>query len=51
MDYRCEYERWLGCDALTDSERKELLSIEKDEAALKMRFGAPMGFGTAGLPK
>ena len=48
-DYRIEYKRWLESDKLTDSERKELLSIENDDAVVALRFMAPMDFGTAGL--
>ena len=47
--YTKEYERWLASEALTDSERKELLSIATDEEAKALRFTAPMDFGTAGL--
>ncbi len=47
--YNQEYERWLKSEALTDEERKELLSIKDDEEKKELRFSAPMGFGTAGL--
>lgn len=48
-DFRQEYEKWLASEKLTLTEREELLAIKDDEATLRMRFGAPMGFGTAGL--
>ena len=48
-NYQVEYERWLSCAALTDSERKELISIKSDEESKALRFTSPMNFGTAGL--
>ena len=47
--YAAEFKRWLASDKLTDTERAELLSIEKDESTMALRFMAPMDFGTAGL--
>ena len=47
--YRQEYERWFASDALTLTEKEELLAIRDDEQALLLRFCAPMDFGTAGL--
>ena len=44
-----EYKRWLESDKLTDSEKKELLSIKNDDATVALRFMAAMDFGTAGL--
>ena len=48
-NYNSEYKRWLECSALNEGERLELISIADDEEAKELRFGAPMGFGTAGL--
>ncbi len=48
-NYKLEYERWLQCKALTEEEKRELLSIENNEEEKQLRFLAPMGFGTAGL--
>ncbi len=44
-----EYLRWLGSDALNESEKNELLAIKDDSEAKALRFSAPMDFGTAGL--
>lgn len=49
MKYNDEYLRWLGSDALTADEKAELAGIQNDEDAKKIRFAAPMSFGTAGL--
>ena len=49
MNYNSEYKRWLASEALTDGEREELLSIKDNEDIKKLRFSAPMSFGTAGL--
>lgn len=49
MKYNDEYLRWLGSDALTAYEKAELVGIQNDEDAKKLRFAAPMSFGTAGL--
>ena len=48
-NYEAEYKRWLDFDGLTENERKELLSISNDEETKELRFGTPIGFGTAGL--
>ena len=48
-NYQIEFEKWLASDKLTESERRELLSIQNDEETKELRFGAPMDFGTAGL--
>ncbi len=48
-NYEMEYQRWLASLALTDEERKELLTIENDEGLKKFRFSTDMDFGTAGL--
>ena len=47
--YKAEYQRWLASSVITDKERDELMSIENDEEAIELRFGAAMDFGTAGL--
>lgn len=47
--YEAEYRRWLASDALCDAERAELASIKDKEDIKKLRFTAPMDFGTAGL--
>ncbi len=49
MSYTKEFEKWFESDALTEAERAELNSIKDNEDAKKMRFSAPMDFGTAGL--
>ena len=48
-NYQAEYERWLNSDALSEEERKELLSISNNEEIKEFRFASPMNFGTAGL--
>ena len=48
-NYELEYKKWLSCDALTENERAELVSIENDEEAKALRFTSLMDFGTAGL--
>ena len=47
--YKAEYQRWRASSVITDKERDELMSIENDEEAIELRFGAAMDFGTAGL--
>ncbi len=47
--YEAEYRRWLASSALNDEEKAELRSIETLEDIKKLRFTAPMDFGTAGL--
>ena len=47
--YEAEYRRWLSSDALTAEEKEELRSIADREDLKKLRFTAPMDFGTAGL--
>ncbi len=49
MGYNAEFKRWLESDALSVSEREELLSIKDNEELKEFRFAEPMGFGTAGL--
>ena len=47
--YNTEYKRWLDFEGLTESERRELISISENEEAKALRFTAPLDFGTAGL--
>ncbi len=49
MTYTSEFEKWLKSEYVTEEERAELHSIENNDEAKKMRFSAPMDFGTAGL--
>ncbi len=49
MDYRKEYEKWLGAEYLSEEERAELLAIKDNEKEIEDRFYAPLKFGTAGL--
>ena len=49
MNYRAEYDRWLGCERLTAEERRELEAIRGDDKEIRERFFAPLSFGTAGL--
>ena len=47
--YRAEYEKWLDCPSLSESEWKELHDIRHDDKEIEGRFFAPLEFGTAGL--
>lgn len=47
--YLDEYHRWLNSDKLSAEEREELASLAENENELRLRFTAPMKFGTAGL--
>ncbi|MBE6996937.1 MAG: phospho-sugar mutase [Ruminococcaceae bacterium] len=47
--YRAEYEKWLDCPALSETEWKELHDIRRDDKEIESRFFAPLEFGTAGL--
>ena len=47
--YFDEYRRWLDAGILTADEQAELAAIADDDNELRMRFTAPMTFGTAGL--
>ena len=47
--YRAEYEKWLDCPSLSESEWKELHDIRHDDREIESRFFAPLEFGTAGL--
>ena len=49
MNYQSEYERWAAFGDLFEEERAELLSIKENDDLKKMRFSAPLDFGTAGL--
>ena len=49
MDYMETYKQWLGSDALSDSEKEELLAISGDEKEIESRFFSRLEFGTAGL--
>ncbi len=49
MTYEKNFEKWLASSALTEKERSELIAIEGEEDTKKLRFSAPMDFGTAGL--
>ena len=48
-NYRAEYEKWLDCPSLSESEWKELHDIRHDDKEIEGRFFAPLEFGTAGL--
>ena len=48
-NFKAEYERWLDCPSLNESEWKELHDIRHDDAEIESRFFAPLEFGTAGL--
>ena len=49
MDYKAEYNAWLGSSALSDAEKDELRVISGDEKEIGSRFFSPLEFGTAGL--
>ena len=49
MDYKAEYQKWLDCPSLSESEWQELDAIRNDEKEIESRFFAPLEFGTAGL--
>ena len=48
-NYKAEYEKWLDCPSLSESEWKELHDIRHDDKEIESRFFAPLEFGTAGL--
>ncbi|MBQ3126297.1 MAG: phospho-sugar mutase, partial [Clostridia bacterium] len=48
-NYLDEYRRWRSAGVLTADEEAELAAIANDESELRLRFSAPMTFGTAGL--
>jgi len=43
------YRTWLASDKVSEEMKKELIAIEGNEEELKLRFSAPLSFGTAGL--
>lgn len=47
--YQDEYKRWLAADLIDFDLKRELLSIEGDDDAIKERFAVALKFGTAGL--
>ncbi|MCI9625248.1 MAG: phospho-sugar mutase [Clostridia bacterium] len=49
MDYRKQYEAWLGYEALEPQMKAELKEIAGDETEIKERFYKDLEFGTAGL--
>lgn len=49
MDYRKQYEAWLGYGALEPQMKAELEAIAGDETEIKERFYKELEFGTAGL--
>ncbi len=44
-----EYENWLSSDKVSSEMKRELEAIRGNDEELKMRFSAPLAFGTAGL--
>lgn len=44
-----EYRRWLASDRVSGDTKEELLSIGDNDGEIRMRFSAPLSFGTAGL--
>jgi len=49
MNYKEQYNSWLGSFALSESEKDELRNIAGDEKEIESRFFGPLEFGTAGL--
>ncbi len=49
MDYRKQYEAWIGYEALEPQMKAELEAIAGDETEIKERFYKELEFGTAGL--
>lgn len=49
MDYREMYEQWINDPAIDEETKKELLSLEGNDAEIKDRFFQELEFGTAGL--
>lgn len=47
LNYEVEYERWLMSPSLTETEKRELMTLSEDDK--KIRFSSPLSFGTAGL--
>ena len=48
-DYKIKYENWLNDSAISEKDKQELRSIEKDEKEIEDRFYKDLEFGTAGL--
>lgn len=44
-----ECKKWIDSDKVSAEMKAELLSVMDDEEELKLRFAAPLSFGTAGL--
>ncbi len=44
-----EYAKWLASDKVSEAMKAELLAIRDNEDEMKLRFSAPLSFGTAGL--
>lgn len=44
-----ELKRWLDSDKVSSEMKAELIAIQDNEEELKLRFGAPLSFGTGGL--
>ena len=47
-DFMTEYKRWLECDILSESEKRELSDLS-DEKEIEDRFYRELEFGTAGM--
>ncbi len=47
--YLENYHNWLNSDSLSEDEKNELRSIEKNDDEIKLRFSSGLTFGTAGL--
>lgn len=48
-NYREEYEYWLASDAVDESTKEEIRTLEGNESEIEGRFKAMLSFGTAGL--
>ncbi|MBR2327287.1 MAG: phospho-sugar mutase [Clostridia bacterium] len=48
VGYRENYQKWINSPYVDEKTKAELLSVANNEDELKMRFLAPMEFGTAG---
>jgi len=49
MDFKEQYDLWLGSAALSGEEKDELRAIAGDAKEIESRFYSPLEFGTAGL--
>ena len=47
MQYKEEFEKWIGSPVLSESDKKEIANLSEDEK--KDRFSSYLNFGTAGL--